>query len=261
MLDLADNYTSAEDLVSQEEFEELQDYEKGGKFLGAKVLLDFAYALQYAYDTSSAPYFAIFEDDMIFAHGWLSRTILALRDIEKKLKRSKKDWLDLRLFKNESNSGFASHDILGNNVPVIIALISSTVFGLLLLLRQKTIRGQKIITFKLCFVICCVTIPLFVIFFFQAGKSSVLPPSPGIAVQSWGLGTVGAILPRHQILNLIRELKRRKYTQPDIVILNYALDNGLERFVLNPVQVQHLGTLSDFTCCFLSLYLTKFQRL
>jgi hypothetical protein len=252
MLGLVDNYTSAEDLVSHEEFEKLQDYERRGKFLGAKVLLDFAYALQYAYDTSSAPYFAIFEDDMIFAHGWLSRSLLALRDIERKIKRSKKDWLDLRLFRNESNIGFASHDIFGNNVPIIIALTSSAVCGLLFLLRQKTTRGRKVITFKLCFVICCFSIPLFVIFFFQAGKSSILPPSPGVSLQPWGLGTVGAILPRHQIPHVIRELKRRKYTQPDIVIKNYALDNGLDRFILNPVQVQHLGMSPDFTCCFAS---------
>jgi GR25 family glycosyltransferase involved in LPS biosynthesis len=239
-----DNFTSAKELVSQEEFESLEDMEKKGKILGAKVLLDYSYALSYAYDSSSAPYIAIFEDDMIFSDGWLSRSIMALQKIEEKTKSSGKDWLDLRLFNNESNIGFASSSIFGNNVPIIILLTSSAVFGILRLLYFKTTVGRRVITSKLCLVICCITIPLFVISFFQAGKSSVLPPSPGVAVQQWGLCTQGVILPRHQVPHLITELRKREHTQPDIVFKEYALSKGLQRFVLNPVQVQHLGKLT-----------------
>jgi len=244
LMELVDNSTSAKELISKEAFQSLQDMEERKQILGAKVMLDYAYALKYAYDTSSAPYIAIFEDDVVFADGWLSRTILGLQKIEKKVKASGKDWVDLRLFNNESNIGFASHAIFGNNVPIIIVLTSSTVFGILRLFQLKTNTGRRFITIQLCFIVCVFTIPLFIIAFFQAGKSSILPPSPGVALQPWGLCSQGVVVPRHQVPHLVEEFRKRNFDQPDIAMKAFANTNGLQRFVLNPVQVQHLGMLT-----------------
>jgi hypothetical protein len=173
---------------------------------------------------------------------------MALQNIDRMTKSSGNDWLDLRLFNNESNIGFASKKLLGNNVPIIILLIATAICGILRILYSTITAARKVITAKLCIVICCFTIPLFVVSFFQAGKSSVLPPFAGIAIQQWGLCTQGVILPRHQVPRLISELRKREHTQPDIVIKFFALKKGLQRFVLNPMQVQHLGKILTTAC-------------
>lgn len=240
-MSLVDSFTTPKHLLSAQNFTTLKDLEQKGSILGAKILLDYSYALQYLYNTSSSPYLAIFEDDIIFANGWLARTVLALQDIERRTKATGKDWLDLRLFNNESNIGFASHDFLGNNVPFIILGAITAICLILRLSLPKISDGRRAIITKVCFVLCCFTLPLFIISFFQAGKSSVLPPSAGIARQQWGLCTQVVIIPRKEVPGLIMELRRAEYKQPDIVMKYWADKKGLQRYVLNPVQVQHLG--------------------
>jgi len=239
LLGLVDNFTSPESLLNVTDMENLRALEKAGTIRGGKLLLDYAYALEYLLNSSTSPYIAIFEDDVIFADGWLARTLIALRDIRKKY--FGKDFLDLRLFNNESNIGFASKDILGNNVPIIILAAIAVVSALLATFQRTTNIGRKLVTTKLAFVVCFFTIPVLVISFFRAGKSSVLPPWPGVAVQPWGLCSQGVIFPRAQVPLLIAELRKKEDPQPDIVMKYLAQKANLLRFVLNPVQVQHLG--------------------
>jgi hypothetical protein len=51
---------------------------------------DYTYILDQCYLTR-APYIGIFEDDIIFADGWLAKTLRALHDIEDQLKA--RNWL------------------------------------------------------------------------------------------------------------------------------------------------------------------------
>ncbi|KAM0178169.1 hypothetical protein ACHAPF_003808 [Botrytis cinerea] len=69
-----------------------------------KGVFDYVYALSRCYDTH-APYIAIMEDDIIFAHDWFQRTISALSKIES-LSQNPEDkfynWIYLRLFYTET---------------------------------------------------------------------------------------------------------------------------------------------------------------
>lgn len=236
---LADNRSYAQGTTDAEQFEELVRLEQTGNF-GRKVALDFSYALSYAFNSSSSPYIAIFEDDVIFANGWLARSKTSLEKIVEQTEVGDK-WLDMRLFNEERSIGWASKDVFGNNVPLVIIAGSVAAMSTLILLRKLSATGRSVITPGLIAVICCITIPSWIILFFQSGKSSVLPPSPGIKVQQWGCCTQGIILPREQIPDLALELIRRASTPPDIIIDEYASHNGLLRYVLNPVQLQHIG--------------------
>ena len=217
---------------------------EGSKNFLDKVRYDFAHALRYVYRTSSAPYIAVFEGDIIFADGWIARSISALQDIEKRTKAGNTKWSDLRLFNNEDSIGFASQDLLGNNVPLIILGISGTLFIAIQLLARYSQLGKDVFTSQFALVICCITVPLFVILFFQSGKSSVLPPAPGVKVQSWGCCSQGMIMPRRVIPNLTAAFIKNS-EQPDRTFRLFPEENGFQRFVLNPIQVQHLGKLPD----------------
>ncbi|KAM0308306.1 hypothetical protein ACHAO8_010115 [Botrytis cinerea] len=69
-----------------------------------KGVFDYVYALSRCYDTH-APYIAIMEDDIIFAHDWFQRTTSALSKIES-LSQNPEDkfynWIYLRLFYTET---------------------------------------------------------------------------------------------------------------------------------------------------------------
>jgi hypothetical protein len=222
------------------EFEELKELEREKK-LYRKVALDFSNALGYCYNSSSSPYIGVFEGDVIFANGWLARSLIGVHDIAKRTAESGKKWLDMRLFNHERNIGFASNKIFGNNVPLIILGVSGGTFFILQLLRYFTAVGQRIITISFLFVICCITIPLFITVFFQSGKASVLPPAAGVKLQPWGCCTQGIILPREQVTGLMAELVKRASTPPDLIVNDYARDNGMLRYALDPVQIQHMG--------------------
>ena len=212
------------------------------KDLYTKAAFDFANALHYCYNNSSAPYIALFEGDVLFADGWLARSKLALQEIV--AQTADNQWLDMRLFNDEKNVGFASNHLFGNGVPIIILGISTFLFGALRAVRRFTKRGKEFLGNTFIFVICGITVPLFVILFFQAGKSSMLPPTPGVAVQTWGCCSQAITMSRDRAPGLAAELVNKAGTQPDMLIKYFAIDNGLKRFVLNPVQVQHMGTLS-----------------
>jgi hypothetical protein len=155
--------------------------------------------------------------------------------------RNEKPWLDMRLFNEERSIGFESRAIFGNNVLYIIIGISGSIFIILNQIRLRTQKWKMWLTMRFILVVCCVSIPLFVILFFQAGKASILPPPlHGVTLQQWGCCTQGIILPRVQVTGLIEQL-RKASEAPDLIVDHYARDSGLARYALHPVQVQHLG--------------------
>jgi hypothetical protein len=240
LVDLVDRSGSAQDGASPAQIEELVQLERN-RDLRRKIALDFSYALYYAYNSSSSPYIAIFEGDIMFADGWFARSRRALDDIDGRTNSTRESWLDMRLFNEERSIGWASSDMFGNNVPLIIILISVGTLLILSTIRCYSTFGRKVVTNTFLVVVCGISIPLFIVLFFQAGKSSILPPSPGVKKQQWGCCTQGMIMPREQIPSIANELLRRAGTAPDIIIEDYARDRKLLRFALDPVQIQHLG--------------------
>jgi hypothetical protein len=235
LLDLVDKPISADSVTSPSQFEELRRLEKEESFFH-KAGLDFSYALEDCYVSSSAPYIAIFEGDILVADGWFARARMGLKIIA----RHSEPWLDMRLFNAERSIGWDSNALFGNNVLWISIGISSALLGATFLLRRYT----KFNSFSnpTLAVICLMFIPMFLIFFFQSGKTSMLPSPSGVTVQNWGCCTQGLILPREQVPGFVAELRNRaSVAPPDIIAIDYAEAQKLQRYALNPVQVQHLG--------------------
>jgi hypothetical protein len=102
---LVDEYGSAQNVATPAQFQELTELEKS-RNLGRKVALDFSYAIRYAYASSSSPYIAVFEGDVIFADGWFARSRTSLNDIDHRTAYKRKSWLDMRLFNEERSIGW-----------------------------------------------------------------------------------------------------------------------------------------------------------
>ena len=101
-----------------------------------------------------------------------------------------------------------------------------------------------------CLVLCGFVIPAFTILFFQTGKATVLPPSPGLRAENFGCCTQAMIYPRAEVSSLIDELRRRAEEEDyDVIINDYSWQRGgsvssgerMEHFSLYPIMVQHVG--------------------
>jgi hypothetical protein len=238
-LNLVDKPVSAQSLVSDSQFKHLAKLEAERSFV-EKTGLDYSYALQDCYYSSSSPFIALFEGDILVADGWLARAILGLKTIVKHFVQTKEPWLDMRLFNPEQNIGWASSSILGNNELFIAAGISAIVVIIVILFRLYT-SYPTLSNSALCF-ICLVSIPSVVILFYQTGKSSLFHPRPGVTVEGWGCCTQAFILSRDQVPGMIAEFRNKAGTLPaDSIVHQYTLNHSLKRYVMNPVQVQHMG--------------------
>ena len=189
-----------------------------------KVKFDFACALRHVHRTSSSPYIALFEGDIMVADGWVARTISALRDVERRVERHHLRWSDMRMFNTENMIGFDSKHPLGNNVPIISLGISVGLFIAFRALARVSRKGRQVFTWQFNVIVCCITVPAFVILFFRAGKSSVLPPWPGVSVQNWGMCTQGMIMPRSVVPGLAEAILAHR-EQPDRAFRDFARDN------------------------------------
>jgi hypothetical protein len=239
LLGLVDKFESAQSIVSSTEFQTLEELEAAKSFFH-KSGLDFSYALEDCYRSSRSPYIAIFEGDVIVADGWFARARMGLKNIAERTAITKEPWLDMRMFNEEGNIGWDTTSLLGNNVPYLAAGFSAIFLGFTLLFRRYT-RFPTISNSALFF-LCFITIPLVIMLFFQTGKSSTIRPAAGISVQDWGCCSQALILQREQAPGLVKELRDKSPTMSaDIIVLDYARAQNLRRYVLNPVQVQHLG--------------------
>jgi hypothetical protein len=130
-------------------------------------------------------------------------------------------------------------------VPIIILAVSFT--SLLILLVVRCHVGKTLLTNKTILIVCCISIPISVVLLFRAGKASLIPTFPGVSVQGWGCCTQGIILPRERVPGLVSELQAQALDlPPDLIVRDYAQSRNMLRFVLDPVQVQHMGKLTSF---------------
>lgn len=167
-----------------------------------------------------------------------------------------KRWLLMRLFNEERASGFESRHPLGNKVPLIIVLINLPVIFISWNLRRQAkkfgSRRADFITRNFVVVLCGFTIPAFTILFFQTGKATVLPPSPGLKIENYGCCTQGMVYPRSEVSGLIDTLRNRAEEENyDVIMDDYSWRGGvnaedgkdgwLDHLALYPMMAQHLG--------------------
>lgn len=202
----------------------------------------------------------MFEDDILFADGWLVRTLQGLRGLESKTAGDMNSWLFMRLFNQERSTGWASSRVGGNNEFWIILGIGlgiiaiAAVAGVLIRRvqqrqwqwqRQRQHQRQRTKTLFLepstLFVLVCVLNPALVLLFFQCGKASVLPPAPGVFEESFGCCSQAMVFPRVQAPLVMEYLRERGKGQIDLMLDRLAEETALARWALYPVLVQHIG--------------------
>ncbi|KAF2098818.1 hypothetical protein NA57DRAFT_76056 [Rhizodiscina lignyota] len=237
--DVVDESFTASEHVSGPLWERLERLEMDKDYVG-KGRLDYTVALDRCWSNSSAPYIAIIEGDVLLAEGWLARTISGLLHIAK---TEHVDWLDLRLFGADVSIGWASKELLGNNVFWISLGVGLPVLMFLILLRRRSQTLNPHLSTPSLFIICFIAIPGFIILFFQAGKGSTLPVISGVHRQdTFGCCTQAQVFNRQQIPDLVEHMRNEEFNLPhDLAINQFRRDRGLARFALYPIIAQHFG--------------------
>lgn len=231
IVDDAYTYEVEPDVLARlQNLEETTNYVEKGVF-------DYVYALKRCLDVET-PYILMLEDDILFARGWLVRTLQGLHEISSTVT---KPWLYMRLFNQERSTGWASRDIGGNNEHWIVLGIASAILGAALLARRWRRGSASHLDFGTLLVVALFTTPCLVILFFQCGKASVLPPSPGVHEENFGCCSQALVFPREQVPSLIQFLEEKGQGQVDLLINESAFRKALARYALYPVQLQHMG--------------------
>jgi len=243
---VVDGVHTYESALSSLEIENARELESTGN-VAAKQPFDYTLALRQCQKNGiGAKYIAIFEDDIIFAEGWLSRSILSLREVEQRMKDSKREdrWLYLRLFNQERSTGWASKEIGGNrefeiSIGIWAVVLVAFATGCRL---SRTVRAS-VDSWSLF--VSLIFVPLFMILFFQCGKASMLPPKPGVREEAFGCCAQALLFNAERVEGLAEYImlhaSRDHY---DMLTRDYARQHGLARWTQYPVMVQHIGKLS-----------------
>lgn len=236
LTDSAYSYTTKDPV-----YETVRQYEEAGE-ISRKAIYDYTFAMRQCYD-SGAQWIAIFEDDIIFADGWYLQTLRSLFDISKRIKdqTAQAEWIYLRLFNQERSTGWASRRIGGNHEFLISLGVAAAFCPMLLIGRKHSPKLRRHVDDHTLGVVFCLIIPSFVVLFFQAGKASLLPPSPGTYMQRYGCCSQGLVFPREIISTVIDYLHFREDGKIDVLINQLQIKENLDRYTLYPVQLQHVG--------------------
>jgi hypothetical protein len=204
---------------------------------------DYIYVLEKCLNETDAPYIAIFEDDIIFADGWLVKTLNALGDAQL---RASSSWIYLRLFYTETSLGWqASEDFWYGHQVLTFSLVMSGVL-LLLLIGKWCIRplDRRLDIFAMMVLVFIAT-PAFTALVFMMGKYNLNPLSGVERMDKYGCCTQALVFPRSQTEGLLNYLHRRGSGQTDSLIEEYADEEGYERYALAPQVLQHVGLISS----------------
>ncbi|KAB8074374.1 hypothetical protein BDV29DRAFT_156733 [Aspergillus leporis] len=227
--------------VSDEDFRRLQALEESHNYY-EKGVYDYTYVLDQCYKTE-VPYIGVFEDDIIFADGWLAKTLRGLYDIEIRLKAQ--NWLYLRLFYTETALSWTNDDFAYRHIGFVFLLTMSTACGALMLTRRIWPASRRHLDVLTITVICVITVPAFTGLIFMIGKYNVSPMRGVVEMNKHGCCTQAMVFPRDQVPDLVNFLRDRKSGQTDSMIEEYADGVKLRRFALAPPQVQHVGIRSS----------------
>lgn len=238
-------YTQSQENETQ--FAHLQALENDHNYY-EKGVFDYSYGLAHCHATR-APYILMFEGDILLADGWLVQTLKSLGEVHSKLKKSKWDWLYMRLFNQERSTGWSSKRIGANHEHWIsLGIIVEFLFVICLLKRRMPQSLRAYLDAWTLSVVCILVIPSLVVLFFQSGKASILPPKPGVFAQNYGCCSQALLYPREQVPGLIEFLHEEVEGQVDLLVNIHAKREKLTRLSMYPVQVQHVGMVSLPLC-------------
>lgn len=206
---------------------------------------DYAYVMEKCFNETSAPYIAIFEDDIVLADGWASKTIEALSTI----REVTDPWLYLRLFFTESQLGWDKDvDVWYMNpifqliVPIAVSLAIAA--GIKVRCWQEHRSAAHHISCSAFYVVLCVTVPAFIALLFISGYHSMAPESGIVKMNTKGCCAQALVYPREQVPALLHHIRTTKPYPQDLLIEDYANEAGLDRYAIAPQLVQHVGLIS-----------------
>ncbi|KAK6002037.1 hypothetical protein QM012_002527 [Aureobasidium pullulans] len=227
-------------VITGESLEHLRELEKARNFF-EKGVFDYIYMLNQCVEHTSAPFVAIFEDDIIFADGWLSKTVKGLTELQKST-----TWLYLRLFYTETSLRWRNEQDFWFRYLWLTVVLAALMFAALASILRRTYKPlRSILTNHTIVTMAVVAMPAFTILYFMIGKYNVLPLSGVERMDRYGCCTQALVFPRSQVPDLVAYLVRRKSGQTDTIIEEYADEFGLERYALAPQVVQHVGLVSS----------------
>ncbi|KAL9060434.1 MAG: hypothetical protein Q9162_000607 [Coniocarpon cinnabarinum] len=233
--------------------------------LEKKSMHDYSHSINQCLHTTNAPYIAIFEDDIILADGWAARTLTNLRRIEEMMQdpmrrnpeRGRVDagrpnsWLYLRLFNQERSFGWAGGaGFRSNNVHIISLAISAPLFIILLVARRFLPRrlGRHLDGWVL-FIVCGVSVPLFLWLFYASGKASLIGSPPGVHEEFFGCCSQALVYNRQHAQPLADDLIGRMFHEEggrgDMITREFAWNRGLSRISAYPMVAQHIGEVTS----------------
>lgn len=227
--------------VTRQEMDHIKELEQKQNFY-EKGVLDYIYVLRQCMLETEAPFIAIFEDDIIFAEGWLAKTLSSLAE----LRHLSRSWLYLRLFYTETSLGWeASTDFWYGHRLLTFALAMIAILALLLgVKRASRSLSRRLDTYMLAALVLVVT-PAFTALVFMVGKYNLRPLQGLERMDRHGCCTQALVFPRSRIDGLIDFLHERGSGQTDSLIEEYADQQYLERYALAPQVVQHVGLISS----------------
>ena len=194
---------------------------------------------------TGAPYIAAFEDDIILADGWMTRTLNGLKHIVSQEPSLLKPWVYLRLFYTETALMWEPTDFWYAHMPLAFGL--AMLVGLILLrtVRRRWSASHVHLDNLTVAVLCLITIPGFVALLFMVGKYTLQPMRSVQLMNGHGCCSQALVFPKSQIPDLIKALEYRGAGQTDSMIEEYSDENGLDRYTLSPQAAQHIGLHSS----------------
>lgn len=210
-----------------------------------KMLYDYTYALR-ACINAGTPYIAMLEDDVLASDGWFWRTMLGLQQVNDMIARSAdiNDYLYMRLFYTEEFLGW-------NSEAWSVYLFWSAVFaagvaGSVFVARAFSTTAKKSISAAMLSMLVIIAIPLAILLFFAAGKTTVLPLPRGVnEMNKYGCCSQGLVFPRSKAQNIANFFDFRKIGYVDMLIEEYADEHSEFRWALTPPVLQHIGRKSS----------------
>jgi hypothetical protein len=245
----------AEQIATLKKWETEHDYRSKGLF-------DYSYLLQACHDHTLAPYIAIIEGDVLAVRNWYPRALAAAEhidnqdplgeddsDISTNPDKATASWLYLRLFFTETYLGWNKEEW-----PTYLAM-SSLIFlttGASLIALRATFPYalSRPLSNPTLLLILFIYLPSTIILYFALGRPTVSPlPHPypaGVQVMSnFGCCSQGFIYARRMVPFLRARIAERVVDYVDMMMEAIAGAHGLQRWVVNPSLLQHIGGVSS----------------
>ncbi|KAF5594293.1 integral membrane protein [Fusarium pseudocircinatum] len=198
-------------------------------------------------------YFALIEDDIIATPDWFTRFKKGVIEVEQKATDAHQDWMYLRLFYSEIFMGWNNEEIF-DYLKVVILGYTALIACLLLALRCRQRHHAGSFATKdfaqTVALLLGLWIPACLALAFVTGRITLhrlFTRSPTVReMPRYGCCAQGLVFPNHHLQNLQDFLREPPFQFPgDMIMEDYARDNGLSKWALDPSVLQHVGLVES----------------